>query len=123
MSADTRVFKTKWFSKQARRHGISDGELCRAIAAVRHGNAINLGGGVFKKRLQQNRDRAIILARGGRNWIYTFLFAKQNQSSLSECELAGFRELAKHYSLISNESFNRLIAGKELVEICHDRNA
>ncbi|ORM70927.1 addiction module toxin RelE [Pantoea wallisii] len=123
MSVNTRIFKTKWFSKQASRHNITDGELCMAIAAVQQGSAVNLGGGVFKKRLQQNRDRAIVLAKGGRNWIYAFLFAKQDQSDLKECELAGFRALAKHYSLMSNESLNRLIAGKELVEICHDRNA
>ncbi|KAF0855212.1 MULTISPECIES: type II toxin-antitoxin system RelE/ParE family toxin [Pantoea] len=123
MSVTSRVFKTKWFSKQAQRHVIADSELCQAIVAVQKGQADNLGGGVFKKRLQQNRERAIILAKGGRNWIYTFLFAKQDQSSLSESELTGFRELAKHYSLLSNESLNRLIAVKELVEICHDRNA
>jgi len=123
MSAATRVFKTKWFSKNARRHLIDDDELCQAIAAVKLGHADNLGGGVFKKRLQQNRSRAIILAKGGKNWIYTFLFAKQDQANLSQSELDGFRELAKHYSLISNETLNRLIALQELVEICHDHNA
>lgn len=123
MSATTRVFKTKWFSKNARRHLIDDDELCQAIAAVKLGHADNLGGGVFKKRLQQNRSRAIILAKGGKNWIYTFLFAKQDQANLSQSELDGFRELAKHYSLISNETLNRLIALQELVEICHDHNA
>lgn len=123
MSATTRVFKIKWFSKQARRHLIGDKELCRAITAVKLGYADDLGGGVFKKRLQQNRDRAIILAKGGKNWIYTFLFAKQDQSNLSESELEGFRELAKQYSLISNEALNRLLAVRELVEMCHDHNA
>lgn len=49
MSANARVFKTKWFSKQARRHLIGDEELCRAMAAVRLGYADDLGGGVFKK--------------------------------------------------------------------------
>lgn len=122
MSAKTRVFKTKWFSKQARRHLIGDEELCNAIAAVKLGYADNLGGGVFKKRLHHNRDRAIILAKGGKNWIYTFLFAKQDQANLSESELEGFRELAKHYSLISNDALNRLITVRELVEMCHDHN-
>ncbi|WP_336778687.1 type II toxin-antitoxin system RelE/ParE family toxin [Pantoea sp. USHLN256] len=123
MPATTRVFKTKWFSKQARRHLIGDDELCQAIAAVKLGHADNLGGGVFKKRLQQNRERAIILAKGGKNWIYTFLFAKQDQANLSESELEGFRDLAKHYSRISNETLNRLITVQELVEICHDQSA
>lgn len=60
------------------------------------GKADDLGGGVYKKRLNQNRDRAIILAKGGERWFYTFLYAKQDMSNIDNRELAGFRELAKH---------------------------
>ena len=60
-----RVFKTKWFSKAAKSHTIQDSELCQAIEAVVQGKADDLGGGVYKKRLNQNRDCAIILAKGG----------------------------------------------------------
>lgn len=59
-----RVFKTKWFSREAKNHAIKDDALYQAIAAILQGQADDLGGGVFKKRLNQNRDRAIILARG-----------------------------------------------------------
>ncbi len=72
-----RVFKTKWFAREARSHAITDEELCRAILETEQGKADALGGGVFKKRLHQNRERAIILAKGGSNWFYTFLYAKQ----------------------------------------------
>ncbi|MDI8841680.1 DJ-1/PfpI family protein, partial [Salmonella enterica subsp. enterica serovar Anatum] len=41
-----------------------------AINAVLQGKADNLGGGVYKKRLNQNRDRAIVLAKGGEHWFY-----------------------------------------------------
>lgn len=59
-----RVFKTKWFAREARSHAITDEELCRAILETEQGKADALGGGVFKKRLHQNRERAIILAKG-----------------------------------------------------------
>ena len=59
-----RVFKTKWFAREARSHAITDEELCRAIVEAEPGKADALGGGVFKKRLHQNRERAIILAKG-----------------------------------------------------------
>jgi len=92
------VFKTKWFTKAARSHAIQDSELCLAIEAVKQGKGDDLGGGVYKKRLNHNRDRAIILAKGGTHWFYTFLYAKQAMANISGKELTGFRELAKSYS-------------------------
>ena len=59
-----RTFKTAWFSKAARKALIADKELCAAIAQVRKGQCDDLGGGVFKKRLDKNRHRSIILAKG-----------------------------------------------------------
>ncbi|MDY1000344.1 type II toxin-antitoxin system RelE/ParE family toxin [Pantoea agglomerans] len=112
-----RVFKTKWFSKAAKSHAIKDSELCRTIEAVVQGKADDPGGGVYKKRPNQNRDRAIILAKGGEHWFYTFLYAKQD---IDNRELAGFLELAKHYAALSDEKITALIKSKELVEICHD---
>ncbi|MEL4889150.1 type II toxin-antitoxin system RelE/ParE family toxin [Pectobacterium betavasculorum] len=116
-----RVFKTKWFTKAAKSHAIKDSELCEAIEAVMQGKADDLGGGVYKKRLNQNRDRAIILAKGGQHWFYTFLYAKQDMANIDNHELAGFRELAKQYATLADEKITALIKSKELVEICHDR--
>ena len=49
-----RVFKTAKFAKEARKARIRDGELCAAIRQVMAGQADDLGGGVFKKRLNDN---------------------------------------------------------------------
>ncbi len=73
------------------------------------------------RRLNQNRDRAIILAKGAQHWYYTFLYAKQDMANIDNRELAGFRELAKHYAALADEKITALIKSKELVEICHDR--
>ena len=61
-----RTFKTAWFSKAAKKASIADTELCEAIRQVMQGQADDLGGGVFKKRLNNNLRRSIILAKGGR---------------------------------------------------------
>ena len=74
-----RAFKTAWFTKAARKARIKNDELCEAIEEVRKGQADDLGGGVFKKRLNKNMHRSIILAKGGRYWIYQFLFAKRTK--------------------------------------------
>ena len=34
-----RVFKTKWFAREARSHAITDEELCRAILETEQGKA------------------------------------------------------------------------------------
>lgn len=71
------VFKTAWFDKASRKAGISDEQLCKAIAQARLGQADDLGGGVYKKRLSRNLYRSVILAKGGRFWVYAYLFAKR----------------------------------------------
>ncbi|MFZ4832563.1 type II toxin-antitoxin system RelE/ParE family toxin [Rouxiella sp. Mn2063] len=116
-----RIFKTKWFNKAAKSHAIKDSELYQAIESTLQGKANDLGGGVYKKRLSQNRDRAIILAKGGNYWYYTFLYAKQDITNIDARELAGFRELAKHYAQLSDEKITALINSKELVEIYYGR--
>jgi len=52
-----RVFKTAWFSKAARKAHIGAVELCSAIRQVMAGQAYDLGGGVYKKRLGKNLYR------------------------------------------------------------------
>lgn len=77
----SRVFKTSWFSKAAKKSHINDFELCSAIRQVMQGQADDLGGGVFKKRLNGNMHRSIILAKGGRYWVYEYLFAKKIETT------------------------------------------
>ena len=89
-----RAFKTAWFSKAARKAHISDDEPRAAIRKVMLGEADDLGGGVFKRRLDKNRSRSIILAKGGRYWVYEYLFAKKDRDNIEDTELAEFRKLA-----------------------------
>ncbi|MDR6643848.1 hypothetical protein J2X57_003081 [Luteibacter sp. 1214] len=72
-----RVFKTAWFAKMAKKHLISDSELRNAALEVMRGQADDLGGGVFKKRLNRNMHRSIVVAKGRRYWIFAYLFAKR----------------------------------------------
>jgi hypothetical protein len=113
-----RVLKTAWFSKAARKAGISDRELCAAIEQVMLGQAADLGGGVFKKRLDRNRSRAIILAKAGRWWVYEYLFAKKDRENIGIDELTGFKRLAKSYGALSEQQVNLLIREGDWTEIC-----
>lgn len=115
-----RVFKTAWFSKAAKKALIQDSELCRAIQQVMIGQADNLGGGVFKKRLGRNMHRSIILAKGRNYWVYSYLFAKKDRANIEENELAAFRQLAILYNKKTDHDIDAELKTKELLEICHE---
>jgi hypothetical protein len=115
-----RVFKTARFAKDARKAKIKDRVLCDAIGQVMVGRGDDLGGGVFKKRLNDNLHRSIILAKGGKYWIFEFLYAKKDRANISDDELVAFRLLAKGYAGLADPQLNQLLAASDLLEICHD---
>lgn len=114
-----RTFKTAWFSKAASKANITNTELCEAIRQVIQGQADDLGGGVFKKRLNNNMHRSIILAKGGRYWVYEYLFAKKDRVNIEDDELVSFRALAKIYAGLTDGQIEQLLRNKDLMEICH----
>ncbi len=114
-----RVFKTAWFSKAARKAHIVDAELCFAIRQVMLGQADDLGGGVFKKRLGRNLYRSIVVARGGRYWVFEFLFAKNDRANIEDTDLAKLRKLAKAYEMLTEQEVDKLIDECSWMEICN----
>ena len=115
-----RVFKTPWFAKMAKKANISDYDLCSAIRQVIQGKADDLGGGVFKKRLNDNMHRSIVLAKGRHYWVFEYLYAKKDRDNISEDELSSFRELAKNYAGLTDEQIARLVQNQQFEEICND---
>ena len=114
----SRAFKSAWFAKAARKAKISDAVLCKAIAQVIAGQADDLGGGVYKKRLSNNQYRSIILARGGDYWVYQYLFAKQDRANIDEDELVGFRLIAQGYAMMAPERADAQVIDGHWIEIC-----
>jgi hypothetical protein len=116
-----RVFKTAWFSKAAMKARINDAELCAAIKQVELGQADDLGGGVFKKRLDKNRHRSIILAKSGSFWVFEYLFAKKDRANISEGELINYRVLSKSYAGLTKRQLNEMLEDRDFLEICNDK--
>lgn len=112
-----RAFKTAWFSKAAKKAKIDDRALWRAISEAAKGQADDLGGGVFKKRLNDNRHRAIVLAKGGVHWVFTYLFAKKDRSNIEADELAEFRKLAQAYGQMTETELARALRADDLQEL------
>jgi hypothetical protein len=114
------VFTTSWFAKAARKALISENELCQAVQQVVAGQADDLGGGVFKKRLNRNEHRAIILTKAGDLWIYEYLFAKKDTQNIDTAELHAFRMLAKSYASLTEPQIKALLDQKAWIEICKE---
>lgn len=84
------------------------------------GQADDLGGGVYKKRLNENLHRSIIVAKAGRHWIFAYLYAKKDRENIASDELVAFKKLAKDYSSATDTYIADQLQGNDLVEICHD---
>jgi hypothetical protein len=117
-----RIFKTSTFDKLSKKAGIDNKTLCLAAAQVIKGQADDLGGGVFKKRLNNNMHRGILLTKTGAYWIFEYLFAKNKRENIDDDELAAFRLLAKSYGNLDDAKVARLINEKYFLEICNEDN-
>jgi hypothetical protein len=102
------------------KRGIADPALCKAMRDVVEGKAVLLGGGVWKKKLNDNMDRSIIAAKGGRNWIFVFLFMKKDRENIDGSELVNFKKLADGYVSLTLSSITALLQSKDFVKICRD---
>lgn len=123
LSQDARAFKTAWFTKVARKARIRDAALLRAAREAMRGQADDLGGGVFKKRLNDNQHRSILLAKGARFWVFAFLYAKKDRANIDPDELAAFRSLAQGYAQMSLTELARAVDAGDLLELSDDHQA
>ncbi len=115
-----RLFKTAWFAKAAKKARISDKALSKAIRQVAVGQADDLGGGVFKKWLNDNMHRSIVLAKAGEFWVFAYLFAKKDRANIDDDELLAFRKLAELYRRKTQADLEAEIGIGALLEIDHD---
>jgi hypothetical protein len=76
-----------------------------------------------KKRLNDNRHRSIIIAKGGKYRIYAYLFAKKDRDNISADELANFKKLAAAYSRQTDSAIDAEIKNGDLLEIFYAKQS
>ena len=96
------VYKTKPFTRFAKKARIADADLWRAAQQVNQGLMdANLGGGVIKQRIaragegKSGGSRTIILFRKNNRAVYVYGFEKKDLANIKPDELEAFRELAE----------------------------
>lgn len=84
------------------------------------GQADDLGGGVFKKRLNKNMHRSIVLGKGRRHWVFAYLFAKKDRANIDDDELADFKKLAQAYDRMTDFELASALRQGDLLELCDE---
>ncbi len=124
-----RIFKNKAFTRFARKSGIDDARLCKAVEEAEQGLIdADLGGGVIKQRVARSGGgksggfRTLILFRVGSLAFFVHGFAKNEQANIDDDELAALRKLASLMLAYDEAALRRALANKTLIEvICHEK--
>ena len=119
-----RVFKTRVFSRWARREGLADPSLCEAVSEMLQGLVdARLGGGVVKKRIARAGEgkrggyRTILATNLRDRWFFMFGFAKSERDNIREDELKMLRQLAAALVRMDDPAIAEARNRSELVEI------
>lgn len=119
-----RVFKSKWFQRFARKEGIDDSALLRAVDRAEKGQIdANLGGGVLKQRVARPKEgksggyRTIIFFHRGERAVFLYGFPKSGRSNIQPDEEKAFKEAAKHVLALTEKQMAALVMNGDLVEV------
>ena len=119
-----RVFKTKHFSKWAKKNLVEDEILALAAQEISENLFdANLGGCVIKKRIatkgrgKRKSIRTIIAFKKSKHCFFMYGFEKSEQSNITVDEEKSFKLVAKELLNLSDVILNKYVKAKKLLEI------
>ena len=119
-----KIFKYKTFEKWAKKQGMSNEDLKKAINEMQNGLIdADLGGNVYKKRIglhgkgKRSSHRTIILMKFQDKAIFAHGFAKGEKSNIAKNELGGFKTMANAFLSLDDEQIKILIDKRNLIEV------
>lgn len=122
-----RIFKTKTFTKWAKKSKVTDEALIGAALEVSNGvYEASLGGHVFKKRVaskgrgKSGSVRTIIAFKINKHCFYIFGFEKSQKSSLTDSEDRALKLVAKGILEKTEFQLNKLVAKGVLFEVDYE---
>jgi hypothetical protein len=111
-----RIFESPWFSRFAAKEGISDGELRDVVAQLEQGTVYaNLGGGVYKQRLADNR--VLLFFRSGDRAFFHYGFAKADRENITPKELRDMKKFARDILSWTVEELEAAVKAGRIKEI------
>ncbi|KAF0249982.1 MAG: hypothetical protein FD167_620 [bacterium] len=122
-----RIFKTKWFTKFAKKQAISDATLLQVVQDIEAGKIdADLGDGVIKQRIARSGQgksagyRSIILYQKANKAFFVYGFAKNEQANIAEHEERAFKDLAIKFFTYSDDELAQAVADETFKEINSD---
>jgi hypothetical protein len=116
--------KNKYFTRWARKQGITDKILWEAINEFKNGLfEADLGNHLFKKRIalagrgKSSGTRTILFYQKDRKLIFCFGFEKSQQDNLSRYEFNFLNELSDNYQILPEEEVIKMIKNNRFFEI------
>lgn len=119
-----RIFKSKGFSKFAKKEKINNKTLIQAVRDAEAGliNA-DYGGGVVKQRISRPNEgksggyRSIILYRKGDRAFFVYGFAKNERDNIDKVEERDFKDMAKTFFSMPDEQLELLLKQGKIKEV------
>jgi hypothetical protein len=119
-----RIYKTKPFARFARKAGIADPDLRKAIDNAGQGLVdADLGGGVIKQRIARRGGgksggfRTIIVFRAADRAVFVRGFAKNELDNILDDELGMLKRLAAELLAYDVETLAKAVAAGVLIEV------
>lgn len=118
------IFRVRWFSRWARKEGLSDLALRKAVQEMAMGlYDADLGGNLLKKRIarpgsgKRGGFRTIVATNLKSRWFFIYGFAKNERDNIDEAEEAALKELAARLLAMPPQALSNAVANQELTEI------
>lgn len=118
------IFKTRHFSRWARKADLPDQALCRAVAEIRQGLIdADLGGGIIKKRValpghgKRGSTRTLLATNRNDRWVFVFGFEKNERANISDNELEALKLLADDLLALTETQMSEAISKGSLLEV------
>jgi len=123
------IYLSKAFTLLARRDGLADAHICRAIAEMNEGLIdADLGAGLFKKRIAmpgQGKSggwRSLLGFQAGDKAFFLYLFPKSRRDNIDAAEMKVLKRLAKYYLTLRHEEVEAALQCGELREVnCNEK--
>ena len=121
------ILKTRNFARWARKTGLADSLLDKAVLEIGRGLLeADLGGGILKKRIalpgrgKRGSIRTLLVTNRNDRWFFVFGFEKNKRANISDNELESLKKLAKHLLGLTAAQITTAIEEGALMEVEHE---
>ena len=123
-----KVFKTKTFSRWAKKEKVTDELLRKAVEEMLMGLVdADLGGGLMKKRVarvgqgKRGGHRMLVAFKCSDRSIFIFGFSKNDREDIDDEEKHLYKQLAYYYLTMDEHSLAALLKQKKLFEVDYEK--